>query len=159
MSQRLLSPSCHSILAAMVLLGGAALLAGCTAEAGPVTAASSEFRPAGEATEAAPAPNDVVDVNSTAKNMDVTTREFAAAHDPSTTPARSTANTKPAAPATPAPQGDVATLVAFIDKIATQEPQGATEQEIAADFVNIQVARLDAAKKVLALNPDVATKK
>jgi thiol-disulfide isomerase/thioredoxin len=57
------------------------------------------------------------------------------------------------------PSGDVATLVAFIDQLASQDPQGATNQEKAANFVKIQVARLDAVKKVLALNPDVATRK
>jgi hypothetical protein len=138
MSRCLSRPACFSILAALSLAGGAALFTGCDAETGPVTAASSEFRPAGEDGDA-PATGDANDVTRSAAN------------DP-TQPATGSKTAPPA-------QGDdVATLVAFIDKLARQQPQGATQEEQIRDFIGMQNARLDAAKKVLAMNPDDETK-
>jgi thiol-disulfide isomerase/thioredoxin len=151
MSQQLSRPWCLPILAALGLVGGIAVLAGCNAEAGPVTAASSEFRPAGDGEEAAPATSDAGDPGAPASDVQRLPRNIAAADD----------STEPAAgspPTATAPNGDVATLVAFIDKLAKQRPQGATEEEQLADFINMQNARLDAAKKVLTLNPDQKTK-
>ena len=137
-------PWCVSVLAALGLAGGAMLLAGCTSEAAPVTAASSEFKPAGEdgagnnATPETAAP----DVNDTTRSKAVGDAEF--------TPGSGTG----AAPA----GGEVATLVAFIDKLAKQQPQGATQEEQIQNFIAMQNARLDAAKKVLTLKPDQKTK-
>jgi hypothetical protein len=122
------------------------LLAGCTSEAAPVTAASSEFKPAGEGKGKGSAESGgAADVH---HEVDPVTGEVGGA-----------AEFKPGSGTGAAPAGgDVATLVAFIDKLAKQQPQGATQEEQIQNFIAMQNARLDAAKKVLTLKPDQKTK-
>ncbi|HEX5106289.1 MAG TPA: redoxin family protein [Pirellulaceae bacterium] len=148
------------LVAALVLVGFAALLTGCGAEAGPVTAASSEFRPAGEgASETAPDASDVAR-NTASEDISSDRTQFSpsTANAASNAPKAKQPPAKSGSAASAPPQGDVETLVAFIDKLASQQPQGSSQEEIAADFIRIQMARLDAAKKILALNPDDRTK-
>ena len=140
------------MMAAIGLAGGAALLGGCASEAAPVTAENSQFRPAGEGEAPTPVEGDATDAtrNVIGEKPASDSADASAPDDPA---AEGAAKTGAAAPA-----GDVATLVAFIDKLARQKPQGASQQEQLQDFVAIQSARLDAGKKVLALNPDEQTK-
>ena len=150
MSHQFSRPCCFWNLAALGLLGSIAVLSGCNSETGPVTAASSEFRPAGDGGGAAPEASDFTDTVGPASDVESQSRSITA-----TNSADPEAGSPPSATA---PNGDVATLVAFIDKLAKQKPQGATEEEQVRDFINMQNARLDAAKKVLTLNPDQKTK-
>lgn len=149
-----------------LLLGaslGIAALAGCAGEVKKAPAQARKFRPAdaadpvaGEpATEATPALDPTVPASlaTTAKT------EPAQATSVNAPAAASTvAQTKTGADETKAPSGDVKELVALIERLARQQPKGTNQQEQLQDFVRTQQQRLAACQKVLALNPDAATK-
>src|SRR5688572_6539845 len=131
MSHPLARLRCLSIVAALGLLGGLAGLAGCGSEAAPVTAASSEFRPAGDGGSDEGEAVSVVEGAREGTESEI---------DPRTGEAGGAAEFKPGTPsgkAQQAPNGNVDTLVAFIDKLAKQKPQGATEEEQVRDFINM----------------------
>jgi thiol-disulfide isomerase/thioredoxin len=138
-------------LAALALLA-----AGCGSETAPVTAETTKFRPAGSA-DIASTPTE--SVTAAQKATAVPDDEAPPLAQPSSAKG-TTATEQPTAPAgaIKVPAGDVRTLAAFIDRLAQQEPQGTTEQEVIASFVRIQDARLTAIQKILAQEPDEGTK-
>ena len=141
-----------SLLGSLCLAAAAVLAAGCGSETAPVTAETTKFRPAGSP-EAATTPADSAPAGQPATAVPGDAAPPRAQLAPGKGPLA--ADQPPAATAAiKVPDGDIPTLAAFIDRMAQQEPQGTTEQEMIASFVRIQDARLAAIQKILAQNPD-----
>lgn len=146
-------------------LAASFLLTGCGGESAPVTAKSSKFKPAesgavkpaGDASEnaAAPAPPRQVKVKTPKGDAAKASEDAASAipDSPFSNP-EDAAKDRPGEDAAggkyPLPKGDTEALLKFIDQMARREPVGNSQDEVIADAIAIQEARLAAAKKALA---------
>jgi thiol-disulfide isomerase/thioredoxin len=153
------------------------LVAGCGGDKGPVTASSSKYKPA-ESTAEQPAEDGATQAGSADAAVPTAPRKVniktngakpaaadAAAADavpesPFAGKAKSETNAKDGEAASgkyPLPKGDAAALAQFFKEMGQREPQGNTRQEMLADLIAIQEARLAAAKKALSgeLDKDV----
>src|SRR5687768_8097450 len=125
-------PNLVTCLGAAACVVTVLFLSGCGSEDGPVTAETTKFRPAGEGDDSASAPAASADrtpavAHDPAPPSTVVPREGSGPVRPKTP---SVAATAPAgAAAMEVPEGDIAALSAFIDKLAEVAPQGETDQE------------------------------
>ena len=135
----------------LALAAGALGLAGCSAEAKPITAASSKYRPKDyKEPEAAPAPAAAgATATSGAKANEVN----------SSAPGSATGSAGKTPPAA-APTGDLAQALAVIAKLdqQAQSPPGNSQQEQLQNFLKIQQSRQVACERALTLNPDRETR-
>ena len=153
------------------------LLAGCSGDKDPVTSSSSKFKPAesgteqpADATAPAKASADAAAEDEPRKANDKTGEpaagEDAAAGSIPDSPfaAKGKSASAPAeggatAGKYPLPQGnDTRALLRFIDELGGREPQGTSREEVLADAIAIQEARLAAGKRALAGKLDKTTR-
>ena len=157
------------------------LLAGCGGDQGPVTAGSSNFKPAdgsaeqpaddasppqdGAKNSTAPTPPLKVNVK-TNKGKSTATDDAAAAipnspfnkASPATEADTKTGQTS-GSEKYPLPEGDAAALVQFFEEMGQRQPRGNNREEALEDLIQIQEARLAAARKALSLEMDKQQRK
>lgn len=152
-------------LAAALVGLAAMLLAGCSEQRPqPVTSQTSKFRPADEASPAAVSrevEGSLAEGGKHARPAEATTGG-AVARPAGDAPAAASSGGGGAASggkAAQGEQGEVAKLLAEMDRLAQQPPRGANEQEQMEDFVRTQQRRLALGQKALALSKDRETKR
>ena len=162
MSCRLLRRVAHFPVGSLLAAAFCALTLGCGSDSKPITADNSKYRPADSASDAeaaaAKAALDEVTSSGTPSNSEV--------ERPATSPpglqaqgGESAGSAKASGQSLEVPEGDVKTLVAFINRLAKMEPSPTLpQQEQVKEFVRIQEARLEAGRRALAKNPDKKTK-
>jgi len=110
------------------------ILAGCGADAAPVTAQNSQFRPAGEGDADTAAP--VANPAQTAKSAEPVERSGSSTPQPA-----------------PAPTGSIAELKAHIITLFQRQPRGKDQQEQVADILRTVDEQIAAVNKILDSEP------
>ncbi len=142
MSHRSLTAIGGGLLLAIYTL----LLAGCGAEAAPVTAQNSQFRPQGDAASSTGAPA----IGSPATGSPASRAPSA---DGPATESSATESTAAAAPPPAAPTGSIEELKKQIIQLAQQQPKGKNEQEQITDFLRTNDRQIGAVNAILDAEP------
>lgn len=132
---------------------GAIGLAGCSAEAKPVSAETSKYRPK----DSQPGEAAAVKTEQQRIQSDIGTGKGTA---PAVAVDPKTGKAPEAAVGGAPPAGELQQLLAYIDKLAKQaeQPPGANQQEMVQNFLKLHQQRMAACEQAMTLKPDAATR-